>query len=211
MDEKSKELITKIESDYENVKPIIIANEMQYKEMDNILAQIKKRYNELEAKRKEMIKPITEAGKKINGLFSRPKEILKKAERTIKDSLLDYRNRITETNRKIQEELNKKAEEERRKLEERARKAEDNGKEEKAELLRIQAETIVAPIVNNRIELNNSTVAKWWKFEIENEKIIPREYLMIDTVKIGKIVRASGGTLSIPGVRIYYTEDVRMR
>ena len=211
MDEKSKELITKIESDYENVKPIIIANEMQYKEMDNILAQIKKRYNELEAKRKETIKPITEAGKKINGLFSRPKEILEKAERTIKDSLLDYRNRITETNRKIQEELNKKAEEERRKLEERARKAEDNGKEEKAELLRIQAETIVAPIVNNRIELNNSTVAKWWKFEIENEKIIPREYLMIDTVKIGKIVRASGGTLSIPGVRIYYIEDVRMR
>jgi hypothetical protein len=42
-----------------------------------------------------------------------------------------------------------------------------------------------------------------WKFRIVNEKLIPREYLKVDDVKIGAIVRALKGATNIPGIEAY--------
>ena len=62
----------------------------------------------------------------------------------------------------------------------------------------------VAPVVASKVEaVAGVSVKKVWKYEIVDEKLIPREYLIPDTVKIGKMVRAGGDTLQIPGVRIY--------
>ena len=42
-----------------------------------------------------------------------------------------------------------------------------------------------------------------WDFEITDPLKVPREYLMVDEVKLGKIVRALKNTANIPGVRVY--------
>jgi hypothetical protein len=42
-----------------------------------------------------------------------------------------------------------------------------------------------------------------WKFEIAEPDALPREYLMPDEVKIGRVVRALRNTTNIPGVRVY--------
>jgi hypothetical protein len=42
-----------------------------------------------------------------------------------------------------------------------------------------------------------------WKYEIIAEIALPREYLMVDTAKLGKIVAAMKGSTNIPGVRVY--------
>jgi hypothetical protein len=42
-----------------------------------------------------------------------------------------------------------------------------------------------------------------WKFEITDLSVVPREYLIADDVKIGRVVRALKGTTNIPGVRVY--------
>lgn len=50
------------------------------------------------------------------------------------------------------------------------------------------------------------TVTERWVFDIENEKIIPREYLKVDEKKIREAIDA--GIRSIPGVKIY--KDTRL-
>lgn len=45
-----------------------------------------------------------------------------------------------------------------------------------------------------------------WTFQIEDESLIPREYLVVDMQKIGQVVRAMKEHASIPGVRVI--EDV---
>jgi len=50
-----------------------------------------------------------------------------------------------------------------------------------------------------------------WMFEITNAKIIPREYLTPDTVKIGKIARALKSEAHIKGVRIWEEKTMAVR
>lgn len=42
-----------------------------------------------------------------------------------------------------------------------------------------------------------------WCFEVEDPAIVPRNYLTVDEVAIGKAVRALKGQITIPGVRIF--------
>ena len=48
-----------------------------------------------------------------------------------------------------------------------------------------------------------SHTRKVWKWEIVDESKIPREYLVVDTKKIGAAVRSNSGNVDIPGVRTY--------
>lgn len=45
-----------------------------------------------------------------------------------------------------------------------------------------------------------------WTFQIEDESLIPREYLVVDIQKIGQVVRALKENANIPGVKVI--EDV---
>ena len=47
-----------------------------------------------------------------------------------------------------------------------------------------------------------------WKYEVTDLGKIPREYMMIDTVKIGQVVRGMKSTTNIPGIRAYSTTSV---
>lgn len=211
MDEKSTALVAQIEQNYSGIKPLIITNELQATEMDDILSQIKKYYKEVEDKRKELKAPIIASGKALDAFFDKPKQTLDNAMQIISRSILDYRRRIAEEARKAQEELNRKAEEERRKLAERADKAEEKGKDDKAELLRMKADAVVAPVINAEVKLDKSVIVKTWKYEVVDIDKLPREYMIPDDSKIGKMVRASGGTLKIEGVRIYPEETLRAK
>lgn len=39
-----------------------------------------------------------------------------------------------------------------------------------------------------------------WKYRVTNSTLVPREYLMLDEVKIGQVVRALKGATNIPGI-----------
>ncbi|MDI6808941.1 MAG: hypothetical protein QME66_08180 [Candidatus Eisenbacteria bacterium] len=81
---------------------------------------------------------------------------------------------------------------------------EKNGKVEQAEKL-IEKPIVVAPVVvaSTLPKVAGLSMIDHWKFRITNESEIPREYLTPDTVKIGGVVRATKGTMQIPGVEIY--------
>jgi hypothetical protein len=63
----------------------------------------------------------------------------------------------------------------------------------------------VAPKVEGTMRRDN------WCFEVTDARLIPREYLAIDTVKIGQVVRAMKGSTSIPGIRVYNDPKVYAR
>jgi len=60
-----------------------------------------------------------------------------------------------------------------------------------------------AVVVPERIETAGTALRHNWKFRVADPAAVPREYLMVDEVKIGRVVRAAGGQISIPGIDIY--------
>jgi hypothetical protein len=52
---------------------------------------------------------------------------------------------------------------------------------------------------------------KRWTFEVVDEMAVPRTYLMLDTVKIGKMVTAGKGTMPIPGIRQFQVAGMSSR
>lgn len=50
-----------------------------------------------------------------------------------------------------------------------------------------------------------------WDFEIMNAAAIPREYLIVDEVKVRQIVRAMKGETNIPGIRVFPKTIVTQR
>jgi len=52
------------------------------------------------------------------------------------------------------------------------------------------------------------SIREVWKFKIEDEKLIPREYLSVDESKIGQVVRALKDATNIPGILVYAEKQV---
>ena len=67
---------------------------------------------------------------------------------------------------------------------------------------------VVAP-ADPVIKAEGVTGVDHWGFEVTDESLIPREYLVPDLKKIGGVVRAMKGQVQIPGIKI--THDVVVR
>lgn len=66
----------------------------------------------------------------------------------------------------------------------------------------------VKPVITQEVKKVSGTT-KRWVFDITNVSQVPREYLMVDEVKIRKAVAA--GVRLIPGVNIYQQESISIR
>lgn len=130
-------------------------------------------------------------------------EPLVNAERLIKQKSIDFQmaqERIRqEQERKLQEEAEKKRQEALAKAE--AARAE--GKDNKADKYEEKAANIVAPtLASNVQEVKGSSLKDDYDFEVINPDLIPRDYLVIDEVKIRRVIKATKGSLAIPGVKV---------
>ena len=74
---------------------------------------------------------------------------------------------------------------------------------ELAEARREAAAAVVAPTVVAQVpQVKGHSVIEMWGFEVTDAALIPREYLMPDEDRIGKVVRALKMTANIPGIRV---------
>jgi predicted ribosome quality control (RQC) complex YloA/Tae2 family protein len=137
---------------------------------------------------------------------------LNEAESLVKNKLSHYiaeqeeKKRLEEA--RIEDQKRKEAE----KLNARAQSQEEKGNTAKAEALREKADNVViaAPIVHTAIpKAPGVSTVKTYTFVIEDDTKLPREYLCADMKKIGAVIRATKGTLQIPGVRILVQNSVR--
>ena len=79
-----------------------------------------------------------------------------------------------------------------------------------AEALRLEDEAddllsqALPPVeIEKPVKIAGTRVVEYWKYKIEDETKIPREYLIPDTKKIGQIVRAMKEKTDIPGVKVW--------
>lgn len=84
-----------------------------------------------------------------------------------------------------------------------AAQAEKDGNVEEAQAI-ISAPVVVPVVVVQKTTPKTSTVFRTnWKYRIVDASKLPREYLVADEVKLGKIARAMQGAVNVPGVEFY--------
>lgn len=177
----------------------VVKTDEDVKMATNDLAVLAKLKKSIEEKRKEYVGPINEHLKSVNDAFKQFTEPLNQADTITRQKVLDYR-REQERIRQEQEQINKL------RLEAAQREAALHNGEitESVNLVEVKPEQPE----HYRAETGTLGTMKVRKWEVENLDQVPREYLMIDSVKIGKVVRA--GIPSIAGIRIWEEESIRV-
>ena len=134
------------------------------------------------------------------------------AERIIKGRIADYvfeqRRTAEQEQKRLQAIADAQAEAERRK----AMAAAEKLKTPELKEARIeQAQSIVAPVVQVAAAVPETKLSSvvTYGFEITDAAKIPAEYMIPDEKKIGAVIRATKGSMVIPGVKVLRRESVR--
>lgn len=142
-----------------------------------VLVDVKTQLKLLKAEEEAITRPQREALDAVRGLFKAVSEKFIRAESTIKRLVSEYDQRRKEDERKaLAAALDSPSEEGQRSL--------------------VNLASQAAPV------LQGISVRDGFDFSVTDESLIPREYLTPDLKKIGGVVRASKGSIAIPGVAI---------
>ena len=189
---------------------VVIANTEDYTRAGQILLTIKEIRKKIENTFKPIKQKMDAAKKEVLDQEKLADKPLAEAEAWIKPLISSY-NAEQERIRKAEEDRLRKIaedEEKERRLNE-AVAAEQSGNKEEAEAI-IEAPIQVPPVVVQKTvpKVHGVSFTKLWKFRITNAALIPNEYKIPDETKIGGVVRATKGTVQIPGVEIYSEDSV---
>jgi hypothetical protein len=225
--EEANALIIKTSDDYimagEFYKKVKALRDKVSETFDPLIASAHKLHKDTLNKKNEIDKPLEGAlrhAKKLMSDYDAGQERIRLAEQR----RLEEEARIAAESKRAEElailEAEHKAEQERLlaaavdaekmgntvQAEELMQLAEEKHEEVKQEAERILEPVSVAPVVLPKAtpKLNGGPVFRpAWKFKIIDAGKIPREYMFLDEVKIGQIVRAMKGQTNIPGVTAY--------
>lgn len=202
-------IVKKAEETALQVSTFRITNQQEYSTAGEYLKSVKGASKQIEDLRMSMTRPLDDSKRRIMDFFRRPLEILSKAEDALKRGILTYQQEQERIRREQEARLQAEAERKRQEALKKAEAARAEGKDTKADKYEEKANGIVAPVLAPTVEkVSGVTTKKTWKFEILDENLIPRQYLIPDLVTIGKQVRAAGSTIKIPGIRIYEEETI---
>lgn len=90
-------------------------------------------------------------------------------------------------------------------------------KEEQAkleELSKTMSESGLSVLPSVKLEkpkMQGTTIRSRYDFDIVDVNLIPREYLLVDTAAIGKVVRALKEKTNIPGIKVKVVQDIVVR
>lgn len=202
-----KELETKITVSLVKAGEMIVANQEDLSRANDFLLSIKELRKEIDSVFGPVIEAAYKAHREAVAQKKKFEEPLAKAEQMVKQKIAGYLEEV-ERIRRQQEEEKRKAEEEKRRIEEemlrKLAKADDESEMEKVIK---SAEKKLAKIEEVEVIDKPQTVGlsmrEVWKFEIVDEEAIPREFLVPDLAKIGKVVQQLKGETKIPGIRVY--------
>lgn len=91
---EQSEQIETAEAYLNGAKNFILNDDRSYSNASEMLKKIKAKKKSLDDMRKDLKKPINQAGKKIEDMFREPLNFLLQAEQTLKKSMLTYKNII---------------------------------------------------------------------------------------------------------------------
>lgn len=188
----------------EFARVIVIGTAEQYNVAADYLKSIKGMLNQIENARTRITKPINESLREVNKQAKEASAPLETAEQQIKRAMIGYTTEQDRLRREEQRKADENARKEQERLNAQAAKAAAAGKVEKAEQLQERAATVVAPVIQREApKVSGVSMRTAWLFEVTDPAAVPREYLMVDEVKVRKVVGALQGATNIPGIRVY--------
>jgi|GEM_PF-2400646 len=169
--------------------------------------ETKKLLKRLEELRKKIVGPYNSYLTQVNGFFKLYTEPLMQAETYLSRQLGNYRQFQENEARRIKAEQ----EAETRKIQ---KQLEDEAAAAKAKDIHYEPAPIVAPVAPEiqrvtRTSGGSTSQRKDWTFEVENESLIDREFLMLNEKKLREHIK--GGLRNTPGVRIFEEFTTRIR
>lgn len=182
----------------------VIKTTDDYVRAGEVLLTIKEIRKKIEATFKPIKQKMDAAKKEVLDQEKAADAPLAEAEAWLKPQISTYlaeQERIRrEEERRLQEEARKREEEARLQA---AIEAEKSGNKEEAEAI-IEEKPYVAPVVVPRAVPKVSGISEKsnWTFEIVDELLIPRSFMIPDVGKIRGVVKALKNQTNIPGIRV---------
>lgn len=173
---------TEFESVVEHFSKHKIEDDTQQRIAAEGLKDVKFKLNVVETKQEEMLAPQRQAMNKTREFFAPYLEAARKAESILKTAIAQYHD--------------KKRLEEAKVLEAAAKSDSSSAR------AIIDTAALAAPSVSG------VSFREAYDVVIVDPKLVPREYLIVDEKKIKAVVKASRGTIMIPGVRVTQTTQV---
>lgn len=162
----------------------------------SLIAKLKKALNE---KKAEYVKPIKAYLDAVNTVFAGIMAPLEEADTITRQKITVYRAAIEKA--RLEAEAINQA-----KID-LARREEALTGEHTVDLT-----PVIAPDQVKKVTTDMGTVStqKVYKFEVIDKALVPEEYKLVDTAKVGAVVKASKGTIVIPGIKIIVDETLRV-
>ena len=186
------------------------------------LKTVKRLAKEVNEKRLAITRPLNEALREVNALFKPAKEWLLEAEAILKAKILEFQNEQDRIARELQAKADAEAREEHEKLERTAALADRFGKEEKAEELREEAETQIAPIITSAApKIAGITRRETWKAEVVDKRALIKhileerpDLLLLVTINQSALnaqARLLKDDLDLPGIKVSKEASIAAR
>jgi hypothetical protein len=189
-----------------------ISTQMEYDQAGEYRKNIKGAIKQIEELRFSFTRPLDQLKKKWMDFFNVPLTKLTTGDGVLERGRLTFAREQERIRQEAERKLQAEAEKKRLAAEKKAAEARAAGNEAKAERFEEKAAAVISPELAPTFEKTSGIgTVKRWKFEITDEKLIPRRYLTPNLVQIGKEVRASGDMLNIPGIKIYAEEGEMVR
>ncbi len=181
---------------YAEIRTIATAEDT--KAATNDLSLIAKLKKAMESKRKDYLQPFQEHVKEVNEVYKTLMLPVETADKITREKIMAYQ-REQERKRQEQEEIN------RLRMEAAQKEAALNNGEIKESVKLVDVIEVQKKVNTDMGSLGTMKVKKW---EVEDISKVPTEYLKVDEVAIGKLVRA--GIKSISGIHIWEEEVLKV-
>ena len=179
----------------DTAQELVIFDEEDAKGANELLVFVASAKKKLEDQRVFLVKPLNDHVKDINGAFKEWVRPLDTADIVVRRKMLEFQQKLYQEAEALRAEA-QRLEDERQAL-----------GEELLDLLPV----VTAPVAPRLIKgaSGSTSVRKTWTFEVTDDTLVPREYLVVDEGVISLAVRK--GTRDIPGVRIFQQESLAVR
>lgn len=185
-------------------KSIAINSREEYAAADQFCASLKELEKKVDEAYDEHISSAFKAHRSLVAKKNSFEQPILEARKIIKAKLVSWQDYEEEQRKK--EEIKQQAEASKRANDEAiayAQQAHSIGDAEEAERIINAPVEVPVIVVPKSAPKTTTTLQTRWDFRITDPASVPREYLMVDTVKVGQIVRALKNETRIPGVEAY--------
>ena len=166
----------------------------------------------LDAKRKDLTRPLTESKKKIDAFFGAPMDRLKAVISKVSSAMIGWHNEQERIRKAEEDRLRAAKLKEAARLAKHAEKAQARGDTKKLDEFDARSSEVsfAAPaVVPSTTKVEGLAMTQLWRYRIVDEEQIPRKYMIPNAKMLGELARTMKGLAEIPGIEVYAEDSVR--